>query len=197
MKPTLIILLVVVFLLGCGHPDDQHPPVLGRDAYSVYSNIVDSGFDAHVLIVIYDSTNISEQPHISDTGVVATLLQSNFGSTDAKAILQDFNGANRVRQHISKDSMHTRHVCLSPPTDSLRSVLRPGSWQELYFRGIQGTSGFVLIEFSAVGFNAERTKALVHFGWHAHPMIGTGQFLLMEKKEGKWAIVALKESWVS
>jgi hypothetical protein len=74
------------------------------------------------------------------------------------------------------------------PYDELRSALEQypnsGGW----------------IELSAVGFNADKTVAVVYMGHHCGELCGGGGFHVLQKKDGKWAPLTWKGSscgWVS
>lgn len=42
------------------------------------------------------------------------------------------------------------------------------------------------IELSAVGFNADKTVAVIYHGHHCGNLCGGGGFTVLRKKEGKW-----------
>ena len=46
----------------------------------------------------------------------------------------------------------------------------------------------VTFEVSAVGFNRDRTRALVYVGHHCGSLCGGGRYHLLAKKEGKWQV---------
>jgi hypothetical protein len=46
----------------------------------------------------------------------------------------------------------------------------------------------VIFEVSAVGFNRERTRALVYVGHHCGSLCGGGTYHLLVKKDGKWQV---------
>lgn len=54
-----------------------------------------------------------------------------------------------------------------------------------------------LYGFSAVGFNRERTQALVHFWNSGGLMCSTGWYVLLEKRDGNWQITKRMGLWVS
>jgi hypothetical protein len=64
------------------------------------------------------------------------------------------------------------------PFDKLRSALNSRGW----------------IELSAVGFNADKTVAVVYMGHHCGGLCGGGGFHVLQKKGGKWAPLTWKGS---
>ena len=77
------------------------------------------------------------------------------------------------------------------PFDKLRSALKPGSGENFY-KQYPNSSGW--IELSAVGFNADKTVAVVYMGHHCGGLCGSGGFHVLQKKDGKWAPLTWKGS---
>jgi hypothetical protein len=46
----------------------------------------------------------------------------------------------------------------------------------------------IVFEVSAVGFNRDRTRALVYVGHHCGSLCGSGGYHLLVKKDGKWQV---------
>lgn len=59
----------------------------------------------------------------------------------------------------------------------------PGGWEGFY--QMYPDSGGV-IELSAVGFNAEKTVAVVYSGHQCGMLCGGGEFKVLQKRAGKW-----------
>jgi hypothetical protein len=51
------------------------------------------------------------------------------------------------------------------------------------------------IEVSAVGFNREKTVAVVYLGYHCGEDCAGGEFKALEKKDGKWRLLTGKGRW--
>ena len=69
------------------------------------------------------------------------------------------------------------------PFDELRSALKQGGWENFY-KQYPNSGGW--IELSAVGFNADKTVAVVYMGHHSWSLSGGGRFHVLQKKDGKW-----------
>ena len=69
------------------------------------------------------------------------------------------------------------------PYDELRSALKQGGWENFY-KQYPNSGGW--IELSAVGFNADKTVAVVYMGHHSWSLSGGGRFHVLQKKDGKW-----------
>lgn len=81
--------------------------------------------------------------------------------------------------------------------DELRSTIQTAGWEGFYKR-YPGSGGWM--EFSAAGFNANKTVAVVYMGHHCGPLCGSGGFHVLEKKDGKWVALdwkGLSCAWAS
>lgn len=67
--------------------------------------------------------------------------------------------------------------------DELKSAFEPEGWESFY-RRYPDSGGW--IELSAVGFNANKTVAVVYMGNHCGGLCGGGKFHVLQKKDGKW-----------
>ncbi len=70
-------------------------------------------------------------------------------------------------------------------------------WKSFYnhYPDSKGFTGF-----SAVGFNPDKTRALVYVGHHCGMLCGAGGYVFLEKRDGKWAEATVKASncaWIS
>jgi hypothetical protein len=77
------------------------------------------------------------------------------------------------------------------PYDELRSALKQGGWENFY-KQYPNSGGW--IELSAIGFNADKTVAVVYMGHHSWGLSGGGGFHVLQKKDGKWAPLTWKGS---
>jgi len=69
-----------------------------------------------------------------------------------------------------------------------------GFWPAFYkqFPGSQG-----VLTFSRVGFSADGTQAFFYYSNRCEGLCGTGDFVIMEKHNGQWAIQQEINMWVS
>lgn len=83
------------------------------------------------------------------------------------------------------------------PVDELSSVIQRAGWKGFY-QQYPHSGGWV--ELSAVGFNKDKTVAVVYMGHHCGHLCGGGGFHVLEKKSGRWVPLDWKGSscaWVS
>lgn len=67
-------------------------------------------------------------------------------------------------------------------------------WDEFY-RRYPGSPGITTL--SRVGFNPERTEALVYMGAQFHYLAGAGNLYRLEKQDGVWKIMEKLMLWIS
>ncbi len=79
----------------------------------------------------------------------------------------------------------------------LTSTFEQGGWERFYAK-YPDSGG--LIELSAVGFNADKTVAVVYMGHSCGLLCGGGEFHVLQKRDGKWLPLSWRGmscSWVS
>jgi hypothetical protein len=91
-------------------------------------------------------------------------------------------------------------LCLVPLDNQAESVLRPAIKDYLGLNSrrwlLQPKLSFPQryptyqgwIEVSAVGFNSDKTIAIVYLGYHCGEQCEGGEFKALEKKEGRWQL---------
>jgi hypothetical protein len=84
----------------------------------------------------------------------------------------------RLQQMFSLDVLYT-----VVGIDEIRAVLDRSGWSG-FGRQYPDSGGF--IELSAVGFNPDKTVAVVYVGHHCGDLCGGGTFHVLQKRDGKW-----------
>ena len=145
------------------------------DAYEVYAAILPSEWPLRVAhakqLVIRRETRSFQMCLKPDTEI-----QARFGPAIA----------DYIRQNEKKWLLQPRFSFASPYQffeGSFDAVLKQGGWDE-YYRRYPESGG--LIELSAVGFNVDKTVAVVYMGHSCGPLCGGGTFHVLEKVDGKW-----------
>lgn len=145
------------------------------DAYEVYATILPSEWPLRVAhakqLVIRRETRSYQMCLKPDTEI-----QARFGPPMA----------DYIRQNEKKWFLQPRFSLASPYQffeGSFDAVLKQGGWDE-YYRQYPESGG--LIELSAVGFNVDKTVAVVYMGHSCGMLCGGGTFHVLEKVDGKW-----------
>jgi len=69
-----------------------------------------------------------------------------------------------------------------------------GSWPA-YYKQFPRSQG--VLTFSGVGFSADGTQAFFYFSNICERLCGAGDYVIMEKRDGRWVIEKQIEMWVS
>jgi hypothetical protein len=172
------------------HPTGAPKMYEDGDAYEIYSALIPSEWPSRVakaksLVILAETTNYE-----------MCLRPDKESEAKVGPAISDF-----VKQN-EKPRLLARKFNVGMPYQlvaaaKLKSVFDRGSWEEFYRQYPQ--SGGV-IEVSAVGFNADKTVAVVYTSHSCGGLCGGGDYHVLQKKDGKWVPLAWSGtvcSWVS
>lgn len=110
------------------------------------------------------------------------------GLTIEQSAAEDYENRNGKKWLLNKKSFKLP-VKISIITDLDLKAFFHGNWGELqwinYYRRFPDARGFIML--SRIGFNTEKTQALLYIGSRCGPGCGDIHFLLLEKVDGVWA----------
>jgi hypothetical protein len=184
------LILALLLLQGVNSTTGKAPPYEDQEAYEVYSAIIPLEWplrDAHAkTLIIQNETKGYEMCLRPETE-----WQEKIGPA-----ISDYVRAN------AKPSLLQPRIKAGVPyrliiADELRSTIQTSGWEGFYQR-YPDSGGWM--ELSAVGFNVNKTVAVVYMGHHCGPLCGGGGFHVLEKKDGKWVALDWKGSscaWAS
>lgn len=151
-----------------------------QQAYEIYSAILPSEWpirDAHTKTLIIQTET---------KGFEMCLRPDKESEEKLGPAISDYTRLN------AKPLLLQRRIDIETPyqlimAEQLNTKSNAG-WEE-FGRRYPDSRGW--IELSAVGFNNEKTVAVVYMGHHCGPLCGGGGFHVLKKKAGRW--VELKE----
>ncbi|MDT7605338.1 MAG: hypothetical protein QOF61_3335 [Acidobacteriota bacterium] len=178
LKP--IALLLIMFSLLAQNPavtkDAPAEPYVDADAYEVYSTILPSEWPLSVAnaktLVIRSATvdyKMCLVPEKESEGLVGAAISDYAKKNEKTWLLQPLFNLELRYQLIA--------------AGELKSTFERGGWDNFY-KQHPNSGGW--IELSAVGFNADKTVAVVYMGHHCGMLCGGGGFHVLQKKDGKW-----------
>ena len=173
------------------HAETVLTPYADKDAYLIYAILLES----------------SKSPSF----VIRSETDSWSGATPKNVGIKGDRSFHRVWGTALKDfasqyhnpRLLTRDIPIEGPYElvsqrTLTSIFKStGGWNTFYER--YPSSGGVF-SFSAVGFDAQRVRAIVQMNHNCGLLCGYGQPHFFEKKDGKWLEVSVKASvtvWAS
>ena len=77
----------------------------------------------------------------------------------------------------------------------LDAIFKKSGWWPAYYKQFPGSQS--ILTFSRVGFSAGGTEALFYLSNRCGDLCGTGEYVVMEKRDGRWVIGKEIEMWIS
>jgi hypothetical protein len=190
LKKTPIVLLVLNFI-ACSFltPATPTPSAadIEKEEQSVYSFFVSGNGTA--LILQDTSTSISGD----DPQKTVDFIKSGLKSV-SKETLDNYLERNAAPSRLSLNmNLGMDYILLSE--DELASITSQPNWGEVLSNKYPGSHGYTM--FSRVGFNNSLDQAVIYVGNMAGPLMGSGYYYLMEKKNGEWVIKEQIMVWIS
>lgn len=182
----ILALLLSQGVISSGKP----PPYEDQEAYEVYSAILPSEWPLRVAhaktLIIQNETKSYEmclRPEKDWQEKIGPAISDYVRSNAKPSLLQP-----RINVEVPYQLIIA---------DELRSAIQTAGWEGFYQR-YSDSGGWM--ELSAVGFNLNKTVAVVYMGHHCGMLCGGGGFHVLEKKDGKWVALDWKGSscaWAS
>jgi len=177
--PALLLTAPLVLMTQGAEKEDAPQPYTVPEAYQVYDALLPHDWtvtEAHAkLLVIKAETDSHFQICLnpgkdSDPGVGPAVENWKITNTKEWLLQPQFEGA---RQYVLVPSKH------------INGFFEPdgGGWKAFYGE-YPDSGGF--IELSAVGFNKDKTVAVVYMGHSCGGLCGGGTFYVLAKHDGKW-----------
>ena len=189
-KKSAIILLPLSFI-ACSFLTPIPIPTsadIEKEEQSVYSFFIHDTSGA-ALILQETSTNISEDHPEESINFIKSGLKNI-----SKETVDSYLTRNAKSSQLSPD-MHLGMDYKLLTTDELGKISSQPNWGELLTQKYPNSHGYTI--FSRVGFNNSLNQAVIYVGNVAGPMMGSGFYYLMEKKNGEWLLKEQVMSWIS
>jgi len=197
MKKLLINLIFPALLLlatACAGQTTSSPIVssteIEKEEQAVYSSFFSTS--TGTLVILQDAYTrwLPSSPEDLEqrTGYIAAGLPGASQET-----LDNYLERNRQPSQLSPDmQIGSDYILLG--ADEFSAVMdQPNGWDAFYEK--YSRSGYV--QLSRVGFNETLDQAIVYVASVPGPMMGAGNYYLMQKKNGQWVIQEQVLAWVS
>jgi hypothetical protein len=182
------------------------PVNVSAESEAVYQSALDQKFaqDGVRLLVIQDVTTgcpAYEDPEIRskigpDTKSFVQIVSEGMHTAKTSTIenyLESNKSSERIAIHANVGSKY-----LLVGEKELAQVFRKGefdrAWTRFYAK-YPNSSGLIFL--SKVGFNSDRTQAMLYAGRQCGGLCGSGSYLLLNKRNGKWFVEEDMGLWVS
>jgi len=163
---------------------------LEKEEQAVYASFFHGNMET---IVIQEGTSTEWLPSSEDElkqrmDYIASGLPN--ASTET---LDNFFQRNRQSTQLSPDMQLGIHYILVSADEFSAVMDQPNGWDAFHKK--YSPSGYM--QFSRVGFNDTVDQAIVYVASIPGPMMGSGNYYLLEKKGGQWSIREQVLAWVS
>jgi hypothetical protein len=146
-----------------------------KDSYEIYSILLRDAAMEGTRIAIAQNTR-------AFTGNLDVCLKaSNDGKSAYSPVIENYIVKNATKATLERKFDSPRYSLVGPA--EVKAILE-GRRSPSADPSVNDAS--VIFHVSAVGFNPDRTRALVHVGHYCGNMCGGGQYHLLIKKDGKW-----------
>jgi hypothetical protein len=188
MEATMFSRLALVVALALGsaallaaQQSDSPEPYNDDEAYRVYDVLLPHDSSPNTLVVQQETIGPLSREGSASLGPENCLTPA--AASEFKDAILDYNRNNQ------KKSLLQRKFSVSRPYEILDAgtlnamFQHPDGWNKFYQR-FPNSGG--IYNMSAVGFNRDKTRALVYFGSGCQGQCGDWSFRLLEKVNGKW-----------
>lgn len=111
-------------------------------------------------------------------------------------VIDDFRARNKGEHTLARRFDIGREYVLVGEKELNKIFKEAGGGWKAFYKKYPGAGGYLVL--SRVGFNADRTQALVYQGHSCGGLCGAGSHMLLNKKNGAWVVEgSIGPSWVS
>ena len=207
---TTILLSLLLALASCnrGHSPVAPKREMSAAEYEVLTAWIDSTFTGKervakglTKIVVFDTTDSDDDHLLKDENgqpIPREKMAESLRKKDPalqQAALDAFQRVN-TQQAFLRRSLHPSIDYQLVTAAQLDSIFckHCGFWPE-YYKQFPGSQGLLI--FSGVGFSADGTQAFFYFSNRCEGQGGAGDYVIMEKHDGRWVIQKDIGMWVS
>lgn len=210
----IILVFLAVIFINCQEERSKTgllpSPEIEPEEYDVYSSLIE-GRNSDVKkyyndeIIVIESTTvpiyISDDPNwaglesISREGSYLRGFNKKISIFEiGRDTLEDFERKNLYPSTLSYQFDLKIKYLLCSSEESLELKRKGDYWQQFY---TWYPDSRCKISFSRVGFNSDRTKAVVYHAWGVGPLAAAGRFFFLAKVNNEWTVKKYITIWVS
>jgi hypothetical protein len=190
----LLVLLCAILACRIVQPATTTPTPsdILNETYAVYAVIIQSQFASpKVVIKAQTDTDFSGSSQEDQLKYIRGQLDGL-----SQATTTDYMECNVTPLNLEAERfpVNAKIILLSPEAFKQFFQENGDGWEAFYaqYPDAQG-----ILSFSAVGFNANQSQALVYAGNQSHWLAGAGYYYLLEKQNGIWVIIEEIMTWIS
>jgi len=167
--------------------------VIGNDEYEIYSIVLLQTIVLPPNPKLFVINQLTSDQIKLDNSRIAYFEERTTEKLDMTTI-DDFNKKNAKTYKLeNKFSIPQRVVLIS--MQELKKIFRDGKGWERFYKKFPDASGTT--EVSRVGFNKDRTQAILYIGRQSDWLAGAGYLVPLLKEGGKWVVKKEVLVWIS
>ncbi len=157
------------------------PPMLTAEdeSYAVYGAVLNQGMLRDKDLIVESKTMAGVRFSMPES-----YYRERFGLTTAT--VKDYLAENAQSRNLKSDRFGD-HLFLSGREIAANFADGNQGWDEFYERFPESEG---IVYFSRVGFDFERTQALVYVGYNCGEACGSARFVILKKTNGDWILAS-------
>jgi hypothetical protein len=174
--------------------DNSHQSIRDNEDYAIYSLLLDKLYSNSrtPFVGILEQTDLFTRPRGTPDSTL-NFVRKQTSEEISQEVIDDFKIKNQKSYKLNDNFRINIRYLLLPKKDIQDLFSTGGGWAELN----EKYSIDQIIKFSKIGFNRERTQALVYTSTQSGPKTGYGLYVYLTKESGIWTIKREVEVWVS
>jgi hypothetical protein len=208
-KLLYVVVALITFIIGFGVARIFDRPIIknsvARHTCRRYSPAPKISYDSEAYAV-YSAVIRDLYVNERTTQIVFAKTNDCHAANQSESTDNSFNWATQRLPSLQRDTL--THFNSSPNCLPLEGNLNlpvdydvftsdfdnPNFWTTFY-KNYPHANGF--IQLSAVGFNTDFSQAVVEAGYTCGGLCGSGQLVVLEKRDGYWRVVDRVKTWIS
>jgi hypothetical protein len=185
MKTAIAVFCAVLVATSCEVFREPVPAHLGDDERAVLGDFLEDTFPG----------DGGSYCHLDPTAGFYVDDMSRLELPVSRSTVRDFVRRNRVPAPFSRKTEFGHGVRIDFDQEAIGLFGRGRDGWQLYYDKFAGGRG--IADVSRVGIDKSGTEALVYFGMRVHWLGGSGHYVLLRWKDGRWSEVGRQQLWVS
>ncbi|HVF50882.1 MAG TPA: hypothetical protein VNA19_12390 [Pyrinomonadaceae bacterium] len=180
-------------------PHKDGPERYAEDEYAVYSAVIEDEFqtnaieeDARRVLIIGETAPDSLGQGVNGDSIERSIAQLHMPDPE---LIDSYINRNSQRRVLGASFKPSIDYALISRAEVERLFSNQGGWWPELRQRYPNTYG--LLSFSGVGFNADRTRALVFNARTCGGLCGTGTYFILTKHNAVWRVQQKTVVWIS
>ena len=198
-RHSLFLIVLVLLLDPRVHGQSSEPAIYNdTDAYDVYSAVLSLPENStrpkqKIYVIRQDTLRVFGAYTDSEPSSGICLRPDDEFKPIVGPAIEDYLRENKTKWRLGKKfDLDVPYELVS--SETVIELIKKNGWEGFY-KVYPDSRGFT--DLSAVGFNTDKTVAVVSKGGWCGELCGEGRYYVMQKKQGKWIPLDWRGDWCS